>query len=102
MCDYSLMMVRSRLAVEGEELAAHRFQSGSMGLVSRSDFHTWLNQRPMGLWQRLKCWFSSDEELAPVVCIPPGAQLMLFGISQSLQKQFSLGDCEEVTFTEIS
>jgi hypothetical protein len=27
MCDYALMMVRSRLAVEGEELAAHRFRS---------------------------------------------------------------------------
>jgi hypothetical protein len=34
MCDYSLMMVRSRLAVEGEGLVAHKFQSGSVRLVS--------------------------------------------------------------------
>ena len=102
MCDYSLMMVRSRLAVAGEELVAHRFQTGSVGLVSCSDFSTWINERPMGFWQRLKCWFSSDKEPAPVVCIPPGAQLLVFGISRFLQKQFSLRDCEEVTFAEIS
>jgi hypothetical protein len=99
MCDYSLMMVRSRLAVEGEELVAHRFQSGSVGLVSCFDFDTWLNQRPNGFWQRLKCWFSMDEEPAQVACVPPGAQLLVFGISQSLQEQFNLRDREEVTFT---
>ncbi len=54
MCDYSLMMVRSRLAVEGEELVAHKLQSGSVGLISCSDFHTWLDQRPKGFWERLK------------------------------------------------
>jgi hypothetical protein len=102
MCDYSLRMVRSRLAVEGEELVAHKFQSGSVGLVSCSDFHTWLDQRPKGFWQRLKSWFSMNEELARVVCIPPGAQLLAFGIPQSLRKQFSLSECEQVTFTEIS
>jgi hypothetical protein len=53
MCDYSLMMVRSRLAVEGEELVAHRFQSGTVGLVSCADFSTWINERPIGFWQRL-------------------------------------------------
>jgi len=102
MCDYSLMMVRSRLAVEGEELVAHKFQSGSVGLVSCSDVNTWLNQRPMGFWRRLKWWFSSDEEPAPVACIPPGAQLQVFGISRSLQKRFNLRECEEATFTETS
>ena len=43
-----------------------------------------------------------DEEPARVVCVPPGAQLLVFGISQSLQEQFSLRDREEVTFTQIS
>jgi hypothetical protein len=102
MCDYSLMMVRSRLAVEGEELVAHRFQSGSVGLVSCADFNSWINERPIGFWQRLKCWFSSDKEPAPVACIPPGAQLLVAGISRSLQKQFNLRECEEATFTETS
>ncbi len=102
MCDYSLMMVRSRLAVEGEELVAHKFKSGSVGLVSCSDFNTRLSQGPLGFWQRLKYWFSADEEPAPVVCIPPGAQLQVFAISGSLQKRFQLSECEEVTFAEIS
>ena len=102
MCDYSLMMVRSRLAVEGEELVAHKFQSGSVGLVSCPDFNTWLNRRPMGFWQRLKGWFSSDEEPAPVVCIPPGAQLLVVDISRSLQKQFNLREFEAPTFTQNS
>jgi len=102
MCDYSLMMVRSRLAVEGEELVAHKFKSGSVGLVSCSDFDGWLSQRPLGFWQRLKCWFSTDEESGPVVCTPPGAQLQVFAISGFLQKRFKLSECEEVTFAEIS
>ena len=102
MCDYSLMMVRSRLAEEGEELVAHKFKSGSVGLVSCSDVNGWLSQRPLGFWQRLKCWFSTDEEPAPVVCIPPGAQLQVFAISVSLQKRFRLSECEEVTFAEVS
>jgi len=102
MCDYSLMMVRSRLAVEGEELVAHKFQSGSVGLVSGPDFNTWLSRKPVGFWQRLKGWLSSAEEPAPVVCIPPGAQLQVGGISRSLRKQFNLREFEEATFTETS
>jgi len=102
MCDYSLMMIRNRLAVEGEELVAHRFQSGSVGLVSCADFNTWINERPIGFWQRLKCWFSSNKEPAPVACIPPGAQLLVVGISRSLQRQFNLREFEEATFTETS
>ena len=38
MCDYSLMMVPNRLAIEGEELVAHSFQSGTTGFVSSPDF----------------------------------------------------------------
>ena len=102
MCDYSLMMVRSRLAVEGEELVAHRFRSGSVGLVSCADFNSWINERPIGFWQRLKGWFSPEEEPTPVICIPPGAQLMVIGLSRSLQKQFNLREFEEATFTQTS
>jgi hypothetical protein len=61
-----------------------------------------MNERPIGFWQRLKCWFSSDKEPAPVACIPPGAQLLVVGISRSLQKQFNLREFEEATFTETS
>ena len=34
MCDYSLAGIPSRLAVEGEQLVAHRFSTGSLGLAS--------------------------------------------------------------------
>ena len=37
MCDYSLMNVPNRLAQEGEELVAHRFPTGSLGLASPCD-----------------------------------------------------------------
>jgi hypothetical protein len=33
MCDYSLMGIRNRLAVEGEELVTSRFSTGSVGLA---------------------------------------------------------------------
>jgi hypothetical protein len=42
------------------------------------------------------------EEPTPVVCIPPGAQLLIVGISRSLQEQFNLRESEEATFTQTS
>ena len=68
MCDYSLMSIPNRLAVAGEELVTHRFQSGSIGLASPQ-------ARPRGFWEALKRSFSPP--LTPAVCIPPGARLML-------------------------
>ena len=57
MCDYSLMMVPNRLAMEGEELVAHRFRSGTTGFVSCSDFAICRAERqPRNLWCRLKAW----------------------------------------------
>ncbi len=92
MCDYSLMMIHNRLAVEGEQLVAHRFKSGSTGLVSLLDFTNWQTGRPQRLWQKLKCYFSSQTDPAPVVCVPPGTRLRLLGF----------GSCEKATFTQIS
>ena len=37
MCDYSLTGLRTRLAVEGEELIIYRFPTGSIGLTSASE-----------------------------------------------------------------
>jgi len=91
MCDYSLMMIDNRLAVEGEELVAHRFRSGSTGLVSLLDFTNWQVRRP-AFWQRFKDCFSSQTEPRPVVCIPPGARLRLRGF----------GPCEKATFAQLS
>lgn len=102
MCDYSLMMIPNRLAIEGEDLVAHRFQSGSLGLVSCFDYDSWLNQRSKSMWQRFKTWCSADNEPTPVVCIPPGARLRADGLPDILKEQFHLGSFEDATFTEIS
>ena len=85
MCDYSLMMIRNRLAIEGEELVAHRFQSGSTGMLSKFDFNEWRTRQSGSWWQRLKDYFSSPTEPAPVVCIPPGAVLRLKDLPWNLR-----------------
>ena len=92
MCDYSLMMMNTRLATEGEDLVAHHFQTGATGLVSRLDFECWTRQNPKGFWRWVTSCFTFRQEPAPVVCIPPGAHLRLHG-SQ-------LGD--KAVFTQIS
>jgi hypothetical protein len=89
MCDYSLMAVDNRLALEGEDLVAHRFKSGSMGLVSCLDYTSWQDR---GFWRRFVECFSLQTQIAPVVCVPPGAQLLVHGF----------GRCETATFMQVS
>ena len=93
MCDYSLMSVPNRLAVAGEELVTHRFQSGSIGLAS-------LQPRPKGFWATLKRSLNPPVTLA--VCVPPGARLILQDINAHMQREMGVGPVEEVTFTQIS
>jgi len=93
MCDYSLMSIPNRLAVAGEELVTHRFQSGSLGLASRVE-------HPRGFWASLKR--TLNPPLTPAVCIPPGAKLILRDIPAELQRAKGLHETEEVTFTQIS
>jgi len=102
MCDYSLMMIPNRFAIEGEELVAHCFQSGSLGLVSRFDYDSWSNQRSRSIWQKFKAWCQSDGEPTPVVCIPPGARLRLDGLPELFKDQFNLSSWEEATFNQLS
>ena len=84
MCDYSLMGLPSRLAIEREELVVHRFSTGTVGLASPSDLTT------MGISR------------VPAVCIPPGARLMLQDIPPFLQRVQGVGETETVTFTQIT
>lgn len=102
MCDYSLMAIRNRLAAEGDHLVAHRFASGTTGLVSLNDFKTWQAERPKRLWAKIKNCFAVDAVPAPVVCVPPGAQLLLEQIPPSLREQFHLNTLENATFTQLS
>ncbi len=105
MCDYSLMAVPNRLAVEQEELVAHRFPTGSMGLTSPDDLRRMSErtERPPTIWSALKSFFSPSQN-PPVcaVCIPPGARLRLFGIPARLQTELGVGPEEEVVFTQIT
>lgn len=106
MCDYSLMAVPNRLAQEGEELVAHRFPTGSLGLASPADLKR-VADPPVparrSLWCAVKEFFNPPKtEPVPAVCIPPGARLELHDIPARLQHEIGVGPVEAVTFTQIS
>ena len=106
MCDYSLMAVPNRLAREGEDLVAHRFPTGSLGLASPADLkHATEPPRPAQktFWRRIAEFFDPPRmEPVPAVCIPPGARLRVEDISARLQQELGVGPVEEVTFTQIT
>lgn len=89
MCDYSLHAHANRLAAEGETLITTRFPGGSMGLASPCEV------------QQQAAWDRPDAKPLVAVCIPPGAQLMLEDIPARLRQEFSIGDTEFVTFTQL-
>ena len=106
MCDYSLMAVPNRLAQEGEELVAHRFPTGSLGLASAWDVKRATSPRacpPKTVWKHLADFFNPPR-LEPLcaVCIPPGAKLRLEDIPLRMQHEYGVGPLEDVTFTQIS
>ncbi len=106
MCDYSLMAVPNRLAREGEDLVAHRFPTGSIGMASPADLRRVASPgRPQaqGFWAALKNFFNPPKvEPVPAVCIPPGARLLLQDIPVRFQHELNVGPCEEVIFTQIT
>lgn len=104
MCDYSLGEVRSRLAVEGEELIVHRFPTHTIGLASPSELRTG-NSQPSTttFWEKIKCLFApSHAGSACAVCVPPGASLILKNIPEDLQRQFGIRCEEPVMFVQTS
>jgi len=106
MCDYSLMAVPNRLAHEGEELVAHRFPTGSLGMASPADVRAATAPRPLEtrtVWQKIRAFF--DPPAAPAVCavcLPPGARLVVRDIPPRLQQQWGVCEREECSFTQIS
>jgi hypothetical protein len=108
MCDYSLLAIPNRLAVEGEPLVVHRFQTGAMGLapaaeiaVPATELHVPTKGR--GWWSALKnCFAPSPAKVVCAVCVPPGARLLLRDIPERLQRECRVGAAEGVTFTQIS
>jgi hypothetical protein len=105
MCDYSLMCVPNRLAQEGEDLVAHRFPTGSLGLASPADLKRVATPPPgRQSWWRAIQEFFNPPRIPPVaaVCIPPGSRLELQDIPVRLQRDLGVGAHEMVTFTQIS
>ena len=96
MCDYSLAALRTRLAVEGEELVVYRFPTGSLGLTSHSELEAY--KKVFRGWRH---WFD-PREIPCAVCIPPGARLLLQDIPAHLQRQLGVGAVENVVFTQRS
>ncbi|SPF36592.1 conserved hypothetical protein [Candidatus Sulfopaludibacter sp. SbA4] len=106
MCDYSLMAVPNRLARQGEELVAHRFPTGSLGLASPADLKRATDSAPAArrtFWCVVKEFFNPPHTCpVPAVCIPPGARMQLQDIPARLQQELGVGPIEAVTFTQIS
>jgi len=94
MCDYSLMAYESRLAEEGDDLELFRFSCGVNGLVKAS------RESLRGLWGVVrKIW--NPDPISPVVCVPPGARLLLYNIPAVVQEARQCGSFEEVTFEQL-
>src|SRR6185437_8775035 len=90
------------------ELVVHKFTTGSMGLASPADLPPCEPVREAApkqtFWQTLKSFFEPSRQpaVAPAVCIPPGAHLILKDIPADLQRQCHVADEEGVVFTQLS
>ena len=108
MCDYSLCGLPTRLAVEGEELVVHRFQSGSIGLASAVELHP--PKHPgaclaaTSIWDRVKKILDSvvNPPCGTVVCIPPGARMLLRAVPSDLQRKWNIAEEEGAVFVQTS
>jgi hypothetical protein len=106
MCDYSLMNIRNRLAVSGDELVVHRFQTGSVGLASASDLckgQDRLKVESNSFWLKLSRYLNPpDAQSPPAICIPPGARLLVRDIPMRLQQEGRLKEMEEAVFSQVT
>ena len=107
MCDYSLMGIPNRLAVEGESLVTYRFSTGSVGLAPPEAIRAVRFYRPTppeGFWNRLCAFFSGAEQQRqiPAVCIPPGARLRFGNVSLKVRRHYRVEPKAEATFTQLT
>ncbi len=106
MCDYSLMGVPNRLGAEHEDLVAHRFPAGSMGLASPLEVMRLERPapRPWGIRAAaaaVREFFNPPvREQVAAVCIPPGARLWLRDIPERVQSELGVGPEQSVVFTQ--
>lgn len=128
MSDCYSLKLRNRMALEGEELVAHRFANGSISMVACIDFDRWRHSVPAttgntspeetkGFWRCItNAWSDflsyygftdsnatpSHSEPGPIVSIPSDALLRVFGISTAWQIQYHLGSFEDALLVELS
>jgi hypothetical protein len=104
MCEYSLMNVSNRLAVEGEELIVHRFPSGAMGMASPEEVDPQpRTSDPPTLRSKIRDrLFPAVPDPVTAVCIPPGAQLMLRDVPESWRRRLQIRSAETVVFTQLT
>src|SRR3989442_11991071 len=108
MCDYSLHGLPNRLAREGEELVAHRFPTGAIGLTAPSELSRRANLANMrcekrGFWSALKAALIPPSlPEVPAVCVPPGARLRMIDIPAGLRHESGVEAEETVTFTQTT
>jgi hypothetical protein len=101
MCDYSLHALRNRLAVQGERLIIHRFQTGCLGLASAPEASE-VPEVNVGFWRKFFCLDEKARSAECAVCIPPGARLLLHNIPAGLRRRAQAAETEGVTFTQIT
>jgi hypothetical protein len=109
--DDSWTNVTNRPALEGEELVAHKFRSGLIRMVSRSDYSRWKFTSEAGisnaglarvLWSLVSDFLRCGCDPSPVVAVPPDALLRVYGICPDMQRQHGLNATEDALFVEIT
>jgi hypothetical protein len=100
------MAIPNRVAVSGDELVVHRFQTGTVGLASASDLRKGQDRLKIqghGFWLRLSQFFNPpDAQSPPAICVPPGARLLVQDIPSKLQHECRLKDVEEAVFIQVT
>jgi len=100
------MAIPNRVAVSGDDLVVHRFQTGSVGLASASDLRKGQGRRKVqshGFWPRLSEFFNPpDIQSPPAICIPPGARLLVQDIPSKLQHEGGFQEVEEAVFIQVT
>ena len=96
MCDYSLAALRTRLAVDGEELVTYRFPTGSIGMTAPAELEMFRTEP--------NSWWSAHDpaKVACAVCIPHGSRLRLNNIPERLQQQLGVNAEEDIVFIQRS
>ena len=108
MCDYSLLGVASRLAVQGDELVTFRFPTGSIGLADLKDVNGRSGATAQsGFWSALRDYYGDyycapPENVIHAVCVPPGARLRLQNLPLTVQQNLEITSCEDGTLTQLS